>query len=69
MNDYKKEFLIYESTFSDILGIMVFYMIVENLDAEGMRQLSFAIGSNIVLTLLFSIVLSYVLLYIIHSPN
>ncbi len=67
LNNYKKEFLIYESTFSDILGIMVFYMIVENLDVEGVRQLSFAIGSNLVLTLVFSVVLSYVLLYIIQN--
>ena len=67
LNKYKKEFLIYESTFSDILGIMVFYMIVENIDVEGMRQLSFAIGSNIVLTLAISVILSYVLLYIIQN--
>jgi NhaP-type Na+/H+ or K+/H+ antiporter len=67
LNQYKKEFLIYESTFSDILGIMVFYMIVENIDVEGMRQLSFAIGSNIVLTLVISVVLSYVLLYVIQN--
>lgn len=64
---YKREFLIYESTFSDILGIMVFYMIIENIDVEGMRQLSFAIGSNISLTLLISVVLSYILLYIIQN--
>jgi NhaP-type Na+/H+ or K+/H+ antiporter len=67
LNHYKKEFLIYESTFSDILGIMVFYMIVENLHVEGMRQLSFAIGSNIILTLVFSVILSYVLLYIVQN--
>ncbi len=67
LGHYKKEFLIYESTFSDILGIMVFYMIIENLDVEGMRQLSFAIGSNIVLTLVISVVLSYVLLYVIQN--
>ncbi len=67
LNHYKKEFLIYESTFSDILGIMVFYMIIENLDVEGMRQLSFAIGSNIFLTIVISAVLSYVLLYIIQK--
>lgn len=67
LSKYKREFLIYESTFSDILGIMVFYMIIENLDVEGMRQLSFAIGSNIVLTLVISVVLSYVLLYVIQN--
>jgi len=67
LDKYKKEFLIYESTFSDILGIMVFYMIVENLEVEGMRQLSFVISSNIVLTVVTSAILSYVLLYIIQN--
>ncbi|HYQ56302.1 MAG TPA: cation:proton antiporter [Draconibacterium sp.] len=67
LSGYKKEFLIYESTFSDILGIMVFYMIIENLDVEGMRQLSFAISSNILLTLLTSVLLCYALLYIIQN--
>ncbi len=67
LSPYKKEFLIYESTFSDILGIMVFYMIVENIDVEGMRQLSFAIGSNIFLTVVISVVLSYALLYVIQN--
>ncbi|MCD6186119.1 MAG: cation:proton antiporter [Deltaproteobacteria bacterium] len=67
LNNYKREFLIYESTFSDILGIMVFYMIIENIDVAGMRQLSFAIGSNIFLTLIISIILSYVLLYVIQN--
>ncbi len=67
LTSYKKEFLIYESTFSDILGIMVFYMIVENVDVEGMRQLSFAIGSNIMLTVGTSVLLSYALLYIVQN--
>ncbi len=67
LNRYKREFLIYESTFSDILGIMVFYLIIENLDIEGMRQLSFAIGGNIFLTITVSVILSYALLYIIQN--
>lgn len=64
---YKKEFLIYEGTFSDILGIMFFYMMVENADVEGMRQLSYVVVGNILLTLSVSVVLSYVLLYIIQN--
>ena len=67
LDEYKKEFMIYEGTFSDILGIMIFYMIVENTDVEGMRQLSFVIGGNIILTLVASMILSYVLLYIIQN--
>jgi len=67
LSSYKKEFMIYESTFSDILGIMLFYLIIENLDVEGVSRLSFTIGSNILLTISISIVLSYVLLYIIQN--
>lgn len=67
LGKYKKEFMIYEGTFSDILGIMVFYMIVENIDVEGMRQLSLVITGNLFLTLVASVVLSYLLLYIIQN--
>jgi len=67
LGPYKKEFMIYEGTFSDILGIMVFYMIAENADVEGMRQLSFVITGNLLLTIFASVILSYVLLYIIQN--
>jgi len=67
LSKHKKEFMIYEGTFSDILGIMVFYMIVENVDVEGMRQLSLVISGNLFVTLFASIVLSYVLLYVIQN--
>lgn len=67
LTKYKKEFMIYEGTFSDILGIMVFYMIIENLHIEGMRQLTFAIGGNLFLTIFISATLSYLLLYIIQN--
>lgn len=62
----KKEFLIYESTFSDILGIMAFYLLLENLNAESAGQIAFVVGSNIFLTIIMSIVLSYLLLYIMQ---
>ena len=67
LDEHKREFMIYEGTFSDILGIMIFYLIIENTDVEGMRQLSFNIGGNIILTLVTSMVLSYVLLYVIQN--
>ena len=67
LSKHKREFMIYEGTFSDILGIMVFYMIVENVDVEGMRQLSLVISGNLFLTLFASVILSYVLLYIIQN--
>ncbi|MBU1013761.1 MAG: cation:proton antiporter [Bacteroidetes bacterium] len=67
LSNYKKEFMIYESTFSDILGIMVFYLIIENMNVEGVSRLSFTVGGNILMTLSISAVLSYVLLYIIQN--
>ncbi len=67
LSKHKREFMIYEGTFSDILGIMVFYMIVENIHVEGMRQLSLVISGNLFLTLFASVILSYVLLYVIQN--
>ena len=67
LSNHKKEFLIYEGTFSDILGIMIFYMIVENLNVQGMQELAFSVGSNLFITLAVSVILSYVLLYIIQN--
>ncbi len=67
LGEHKREFLIYEGTFSDILGIMVFYMIIENLEVDGMQELVLSVGSNFFLTVLISTILSYVLLYIIQN--
>lgn len=67
LSNYKKEFMIYESTFSDILGIMVFYLFIENMHVEGVSRLSFTIGGNIFMTIAISVVLSYVLLYVIQN--
>lgn len=62
----KREFMIYESTFSDILGIMFFYFLIENVDASSAGQIAFALGSNILVTLIISVVLSYALTYVIQ---
>jgi Kef-type K+ transport system membrane component KefB len=51
----KKEFMVYESTFSDIIGIMVFYFM---LGAEGVSDgstVAFGVLVNIVLTILLSV--------------
>lgn len=62
----KREFMIYESTFSDILGIMFFYFLIENMDATGAGEIAWALGSNVLLTLIISVVLSYALVYVIQ---
>jgi len=56
----KKEFLIYESTFSDILGILFFNFVVLQ---EG-SVLSWSGITMIVATVLFSIFVSYILVFV-----
>ncbi|WP_439185338.1 cation:proton antiporter domain-containing protein [Carboxylicivirga taeanensis] len=58
----KREFLIYESTISDILGIMFFYLLVENLDTNGATKVGLNVIINIGGTLLLSIALSYAMI-------
>ncbi|TRX65873.1 cation:proton antiporter [Carboxylicivirga sp. M1479] len=58
----KREFLIYESTISDILGIMFFYLLVENLDTNGATMVGLNVLSNIGGTLLLSVTLSYAMI-------
>ncbi|GAB5527846.1 MAG: hypothetical protein Roseis2KO_57180 [Roseivirga sp.] len=55
----KKEFMIYESTFSDILGIMFFYFLKDNVDAESANTVVYSIIGNIVITIVVSFVVSY----------
>jgi Kef-type K+ transport system membrane component KefB len=60
----KKEFMVYESTFSDILGIMVFnFMIGADATAE-QGSLFWGIVSNILVTVLLAIVVAYVMVYL-----
>ncbi|MGB6153447.1 MAG: cation:proton antiporter, partial [Pricia sp.] len=63
LRDDKKEFHIYESTFSDIMGIMMFYFLSGGLDPE---TDSGAIGfaGNILLTIVIAVVASYALILI-----
>jgi NhaP-type Na+/H+ or K+/H+ antiporter len=56
----KKEFLIYESTFSDIIGIMFFNFIVLN---DSGSVFSFSGLLMILVTIIVSFVLSYILVY------
>ncbi|GAB4255627.1 MAG: hypothetical protein Kow0079_12540 [Vicingaceae bacterium] len=73
LNQEKKEFHIYESTFSDILGIMMFYFILSFLnhtslisDVKSSHPVSeFFTGLGI--TLAISLVSSYVLVYVFQN--
>ncbi|MFV0553972.1 MAG: cation:proton antiporter [Mangrovibacterium sp.] len=67
LSKHKREFMIYESTFSDILGIMLFYFLIDNYELESMGQMALKLGGNILLTIVLAVVLSYGLLLIIQN--
>ena len=53
LDDYKKEFMIYESTFSDILGIVAFYSVLALANSGSNEGVSVGVFSNLLLTVLF----------------
>ena len=62
----KREFHIYESTFSDIMGIMMFYFLVSGLNpAEDSGAGGFAL--NILLTIVISLIASYAIILIFQQ--
>ena len=66
LSEEKKEFHIYESTFSDIIGIMMFYFLTGKLNpAEDTGASGFAL--NLVLTLVIALVASYAIILIFQK--
>ncbi|MFT5183734.1 MAG: Kef-type K+ transport system membrane component KefB [Flavobacteriales bacterium] len=63
----KKEFMVYESTFSDILGIMFFYLLLENADASKAGAVAVNVLTNISLTLVLSVLVSYLLVFVLQK--
>ena len=51
--------MVYEATFSDILGIMFFYFLLGNAETESTSAIVWSVFSNIALTIGLSVVLSY----------
>jgi Kef-type K+ transport system membrane component KefB len=61
LRDDKKEWMIYESTFSDILGIIFFYFLLD-IDGKGeFSSAAYGFGGSVILTIVASFVLSYLL--------
>tara|TARA_B100000945_G_C20365782_1_gene589533 strand:+ start:53 stop:1339 length:1287 start_codon:yes stop_codon:yes gene_type:complete len=67
VEEEKREFIIYESTFSDILGIVAFYTILTIASSSSNESLSIEIFSNLLLTVVFSVIISYVLISIFQN--
>ncbi len=67
LNKYDEEFHIYESTFSDILGIMAFYFLVELGKSTSNVMVLGDFTFGLVVTVVLSVILSYVLIYIFQN--
>lgn len=63
----KKEFMIYESAFSDILGIMFFFLLIGSAHKETTGEVLLFIGGNILFTLLISAVVCYGLILLFQK--
>ncbi len=60
----KKEFMVYESTFSDILGIMFFFFLTGFKESSSAGEIVGGIFLNITLTIIIAAVASYLLVFI-----
>lgn len=60
----KKEFMVYEGTFSDIIGIMVFYFLIGAEGHVGGTSLFVEISLNILVTIVLSVVVAYIMVYL-----
>jgi len=62
---HQKEFIVYESSFSDIFGIIVFDFIILNQDSIGQGILNF--GVSTLLTFIIAIITSSILAFLLHK--
>jgi cell volume regulation protein A len=66
----KKEFHIYESTFSDIVGIIVFYFLISPFERAGHSESGHSLaayGGTILLTIVLSLIVSYIIVLIFQN--
>lgn len=69
LSEVKREFHIYESTFSDILGIMLFYFLTGQIDTDTAEHSSGLMGfaGNLVLTVAVSLIASYLIILVFQN--
>lgn len=65
LEEFKKEFLVYEASFSDIIGILIFNFFTAQHVLNGAAVLSFA--GSILAGILISIVFSFLLVYLLSK--
>ncbi len=62
-----KEFLIYESTFSDILGIMIFYYLLASYEKGSANEIIIHVSINVVITLVVSVIVGYLMVILLEK--
>jgi len=67
LDEDKREFMIYESTFSDIVGIIGFYSVLTMVGSSSGESVYGEVFSNLALTVIFSVIISYILIYIFQN--
>ena len=67
LDEGKREFMIYESTFSDIIGIISFYSVLTMIDSHANESVYGEVFGNLVLTVVFSVLISYILIYVFQN--
>jgi len=65
--EVKREFMIYESTFSDIIGIISFYSVLTILSPNTNEGVYSEVFTNLALTIIFSVIITYILIYILQN--
>ncbi len=63
----KREFMVYESTFSDILGIMLFYFLISSMKTESVGEMGLDVLLNLSLTVLVSVLAGYLLIFLFQN--
>ena len=67
LDEDKREFMIYESTFSDIVGIIGFYSVLTMVGSVSNESVYGEVFGNLALTVVFSIIISYILIYVFQN--
>jgi NhaP-type Na+/H+ or K+/H+ antiporter len=62
----KREFMIFEGTFSDILGIMFFYFVLGGAETESAGRIVVDVSSSILITVILSLVISYLMVLLLQ---
>jgi len=67
LREHKREFHVYESTFSDIFGIMAFYFVLGLMEPSSGGNPAVGFLSNLLLTIVISVFVSYGLVFVFQK--